>query len=162
MSRYEEALAKKTKLIEQKRKKFHAMKSIKGLRAKPILGFPDYCIYENGVIRKRNTGAFMNQKMNKEGYHAINLTNGGMVSTLYIHRLVARSFIPDWPDDWTVDHIDRDKSHNHWSNLFPCTREHNIKLMHAAKGQGSLADDEDAMKHLEASRLKETDNADQD
>lgn len=35
----------------------------------------------------------------------------------YVHRIVAQAFLPDWCEEWQVDHIDMDKTNNRVSNL---------------------------------------------
>lgn len=59
------------------------------------------------------------QSLNSRGYLGVSRYNArrGRCTTYPVHRLVAMAFLPN-PDNLpTVDHIDRDRTNNHVSNL---------------------------------------------
>ena len=61
-----------------------------------------------------------------KGYPILTLGRSNR-SRVRVHRLVATAFV-DNPNNYeTVNHIDRDKLNNNYSNLEWCTREYNVK-----------------------------------
>lgn len=52
-----------------------------------------------------------------KGYYRLPLCKNGKNKYFYIHRLVAKAFIPNFNNKPTVDHIDRNKLNNEVSNL---------------------------------------------
>lgn len=60
-----------------------------------------------------------------EGYKTVGLIKNGRTITKYIHRLVAEAFIPNPYNYPIINHIDEDKSNNHYKNLEWCTYEYN-------------------------------------
>ena len=87
-----------------------------------IQGYPNYLIYPDGrVWCKRRQGAkegFKKLSPNKDGYLRTGLTNSdGKFKSPYISRLVAIHYIPNPLNLPEVDHIDRNRTNNHVSNL---------------------------------------------
>lgn len=64
-------------------------------------------------------------------YHNVNLSKDGQVDNFSIHRLVAKTFIPNTENKPYVNHIDGDTHNNHVSNLEWVTQSENIN--HAIK-----------------------------
>jgi hypothetical protein len=62
----------------------------------------------------------------KYGYRYIVLSGDLKTETLYIHRLVAQTFIPNPLKKLEVNHIDLNKENNHVSNLEWNTRIENM------------------------------------
>ena len=63
---------------------------------------------------------------NGKGYLRFNWTNNGKHKTVYVHRLVAQSFIPNLHNYTEVNHIDEDKTNNSACNLEWCSRSYNM------------------------------------
>lgn len=63
----------------------------------------------------------------KNGYLCVNLYCNAETKHEYIHRLVAKAFIPNTNDYKYINHIDCDKHNNKVNNLEWCTQAHNIK-----------------------------------
>lgn len=92
---------------------------------KPIPGFEDrYEVSNTGQVRSlrhgrgpRDTPLVLATRPDGGGYPQVRLyRNDGGHSYPKVHRLVASLFL-DTPPDETVNHIDRDKTNNHVSNL---------------------------------------------
>lgn len=64
---------------------------------------------------------------NGNGYKTVQLELNGKRGKFYVHRLIAKMFIPNPKNYATVDHIDGDKSHNYQSNLQWLTHVQNIR-----------------------------------
>lgn len=61
------------------------------------------------------------------GIYKLVFIKTGKRYTRKIHRLVAKAFVPN-PDNLPeVNHIDEDKTNNHYTNLEWCTRDYNMQ-----------------------------------
>lgn len=76
---------------------------------------PNYSISENGDVRNDKTGRILKPRIGTSGYYQIML--GRKTSPLYVHRLVARAFIPNSDELPQVDHINGNKIDNNMENL---------------------------------------------
>lgn len=61
-----------------------------------------------------------------QGYHNVNLSLNGKSKTCRVHRLVAKTFIPNPNNYPVINHIDGNKDNNSSNNLEWCTQKHNI------------------------------------
>lgn len=98
---------------------------------KPIPGYEG--IYEasnQGRIystpRLRTKGGFLSQVTSVRGYRSVVLYKKGIRKMLLVHRLVAKTFIGNLPDDKQVNHIDFNPSNNTVDNLEICTPVENM------------------------------------
>lgn len=80
---------------------------------------PLYIIFNNGFIFTKNQCKIMKFVSDEHGYQTICLAINNKKSTLYIHRIIAETFVKNNdPNNYTVvDHIDRDPSNNDYKNL---------------------------------------------
>ena len=67
----------------------------------------------------------------KNGYMYIRLSKKGIVKTIRIHRIVAKTFLDNSNNYPIINHIDGNKLNNCVSNLEWCTQKENVK--HAIK-----------------------------
>jgi hypothetical protein len=65
-------------------------------------------------------------KINKNGYHFVNLYKNGKGKSFYIHRLVLITFIGICPEDMEACHSNGDKTDNRLSNLRYDTKSNNM------------------------------------
>ena len=97
-----------------------------------------YAITRDGNVWSYKSNKFLKHKLAR-GYHQVILCKEGKGKTYYIHRLVAKVFIPN-PDNLPqVNHKDEDKSNNCVENLEWCDVKYNInygtRTKRAAKKQ---------------------------
>ena len=79
--------------------------------------YPLYEINQFGVVRNARTHYVIKQRMNPTGYLYVELLEAGKNHTCLVHRLVAKTFIPN-PDNLPiVNHIDECCVHNSVDNL---------------------------------------------
>lgn len=81
-----------------------------------LIGELLYTITPDGKILKRRGKGFVKQFPDKDGYMKVALTQSKTINRL-VHRLVYEAFVGPIPPGWTVDHIDDDKTNNHYKNL---------------------------------------------
>lgn len=70
---------------------------------------------------------YLNPTDNGHGYKIIGLRANGKRKNHYVHRLVARAFIPNPRNLPNIDHIDHDKSNNVVTNLQWITQGDNVR-----------------------------------
>lgn len=70
-----------------------------------------------GTYRQLYKGCYMKIQINKKGYTYVILSKGDVPRTHYIHRLVAKAFVPGYHEGLAVNHIDENKENNVPSNL---------------------------------------------
>jgi hypothetical protein len=107
---------------------------------KPVVGFEEYYEVSNlGKVRsldrlvidtmgrkRKWKGSILKQKVNPRGYLVIDFCKSGKNKTVSVHRVIARSFLRDFDENKTIDHIDRVRTNNHISNLRMATHSENI------------------------------------
>jgi hypothetical protein len=86
--------------------------------------FPNYDVSNFGNIRNNTTGKNLKICI-KGGYYNISLTNNKIYKTLKVHRLVALAFIKNTENKLEVNHKDKNKLNNHFTNLEWMTRREN-------------------------------------
>jgi len=90
-----------------------------------VVDYPNYLIYDDGRVYSKYRNRFINPRMEKNGYLKIDLCQNKKHKTFRIHRLVALHYIPLVEDKDIVDHIDRNRTNNHFSNLRWCNSSEN-------------------------------------
>jgi hypothetical protein len=89
-----------------------------------IKEFPNYDISNFGNIMNNKTGKSLKLSI-KSGYYNISLTNNNIHKTFKVHRLVALAFIENPENKSEVNHKDKNKLNNHFTNLEWMTRREN-------------------------------------
>ena len=81
-----------------------------------VVNFSNYQVSNFGNVKNVITGRILKQNL-RGGYLSVGMTCDGDRSMKTIHRLVAIAFLPNPENKICVDHISRDKTNNHISNL---------------------------------------------
>lgn len=79
-----------------------------------------------GEKRRRIRGKQLSPKSSKDGYLFVGLSKGGFVQTCYVHRLVAKAFVPNPNALPEVNHLNGIKTDNCATNLEWCTHRENV------------------------------------
>jgi hypothetical protein len=87
--------------------------------------FENYLIFNNGKVFSRKTDKFLKTGINSHGYEFITLRNENVRCSISISRLVADYFVINDKNKEFVDHIDKNKLNNHYTNLRWTTRKEN-------------------------------------
>ena len=84
-----------------------------------IEGFDKYAVSRQGYVKSLISERILKSQLTGKGrdYHKVSLRSNGKTHQLSVHRLVAETFIPNPENKPTVNHIDGDKSNNHYINL---------------------------------------------
>lgn len=87
-----------------------------------------YTIDEYGNIKNINSGKYLKYAVTTAGYYTVGLQNNdNSRKTYYIHILVAETFLDKPIYAEQVNHIDKNRSNNHISNLEWCTQIENLE-----------------------------------
>ena len=106
----------------------------------PVFGYPNYIVYENGMIYSTLSNKYLKPSKNKKGYMTVELFNDSGSKRLLVHRIVATAFIENPYGLPQVNHIDEDKGNNNVSNLEWCTAKYNMNYGNGAKTRHSKID----------------------
>lgn len=97
------------------------------MKIKTVNNYPKYKVSENGLVIGAR-GGLLKPDYNRTGYKRVTLCKGGVTKRVFVHRLVAEHFLdaPKSPD-CIVNHIDGDKTNNHYTNLEWTTHKENLR-----------------------------------
>lgn len=108
-----------------------------------IEGFTNYTCSELGVVKNTVTGNTMKTLSNKHGYKRVTLCQDGIRKHLYVHRIVAFTFLECPGEDYEVHHKDNNRQNNVASNLEWVTHAENMAHVHSKEELGDFAINED-------------------
>ena len=92
---------------------------------KQIPGFDNYVISTHGDIINTDRGVMIQPSKNSTGYFRYCLTDGVKKKQMFVHRLVAQTFLQPVEGAIYVDHINRNKEDNRLENLRYVTMSQN-------------------------------------
>lgn len=99
---------------------------------RPCPRFPEYAVSEFGEVKRVVLGLRgrpirpLTVQITNQGYELVNLApSRERKRSVTIHRLVCEAWHGPPPPGTEVDHIDRDRRNNHYSNLRWATRSEN-------------------------------------
>jgi hypothetical protein len=88
-----------------------------GVRWGVLPEYPTNIFSSEGKIYSRNTKKLMSQK-NSLGYKKVSMyRNDGERKTVFVHKVVALCLLLNPNNKPTIDHVDKDRAHNHVVNL---------------------------------------------
>lgn len=92
-------------------------------RCEAITGYLNYSVYADGRVYSMGTKRFLKQSMT-QGYYSVNLHPSA--KKFLVHRLVAHAFIPNPDNKPIINHKDRNRANNNYSNLEWCNQQENM------------------------------------
>lgn len=84
----------------------------------PIEGYSDYHVSNRGRVYNTVTDRMMTTGIHKGAFRRVNLYDKGVLRGHYVHRLVAKHFIPGWREGIGVKHHNGDSTDNRVENLY--------------------------------------------
>tara|TARA_Y100001963_G_C6510818_1_gene322050 strand:- start:58 stop:522 length:465 start_codon:yes stop_codon:yes gene_type:complete len=90
-----------------------------------IENYENYIIYENGKIYNTKTKIWLKPCKNQDGYLQLKLCKDGKQKHFRLHRLLAKTFIPNPNNLECVDHINGVRDDNRLENLRWYSKENN-------------------------------------
>lgn len=95
---------------------------------KPVPDWEDYYLISNfGRCFSIRKNKIKPSDVNNYGYLRLRCYDGKRKAKLFVHRLVAKLFVPGYQEGYVVDHIDGDKSNNMFTNLEWVSHSENTK-----------------------------------
>lgn len=85
-----------------------------------------YAIDEEGRVWSYRSHRYLKPQIVGAGYQKVTLCKNGEKENQYIHRLVAKAFIPNPNDLPQINHLDEDKTNNRVENLEWTTTKENL------------------------------------
>ena len=86
-----------------------------------------YAVSNFGRIKSLRSNIYLRYATNNVGYAIAILSKGGKQYKFYVHRLVAKAFVPNVNGYNEVNHIDEVKTNNASDNLEWCTHTQNMR-----------------------------------
>lgn len=104
----------------------------KGLKYQTYDFSDKYEISEYGDVRNIQTGCILKPHINRGGYKYVCISLNkrheiGQRKTIIVHKAVGYTFLADSNNNICIDHVDGNKSNNHYSNLEWVTFGENTK-----------------------------------
>ena len=90
-----------------------------------IDGYLNYQVSWWGRVVNTKTGRILKPGTSTHGYRFVILSKNGKPKIHYIHKLVAREWVPNPEEKRCVDHRDGDRTNNHFENLRYATDSEN-------------------------------------
>jgi hypothetical protein len=97
---------------------------------KPIPNYPNYSVTKDGKVWTHIYDKWMKLNKGKVGYYTVGLWHNMKHKKMYIHRLVAMTYLENNNNLACVNHIDGDKLNNNITNLEWCSASDNNRHAH--------------------------------
>ena len=91
-----------------------------------IEGFEKYEVSNLGRVRNIKSGKILKPQPDKDGYLRLGLYENNKKKKLFLHRIIATTFIYNPEGKPCVNHIDENKLNNDLSNIEWCTVRENL------------------------------------
>ena len=85
-----------------------------------------YQISNTGKVKSIKNNKILKNCLSTHGYLRVNLYKNGSCKEFKIHRLVGHMFVDNNNNYQEINHLDEDKTNNHYTNLQWVTRQENV------------------------------------
>lgn len=84
------------------------------------------------VVKSKKDRYYPKFQINRKGYEvtSLSIVGTGRKKNVLVHRVVAEAFLDNFSPALTVDHLDCNKTNNHYSNLEAVTNRENLLRSH--------------------------------
>lgn len=102
-----------------------------------VLGYGEtYVVTKEGRVYNHRNARYLKPRADKKtGYLSVALYKDGKSKRIYIHRIVAQNFLPNYSNLPCINHKDGDRQNNHVDNLEWCTYSENSKHGYSHNGR---------------------------
>jgi len=100
-----------------------------------------YSISEDGFVRNNGTNRILKFDLNSKGYYRVTLFNKHYL----VHRLVGLYYVPNPDNKPQINHKDKNKLNNHYTNVEWCTNEENQQHSYASGRRAGSFTNEDVI-----------------
>lgn len=118
------------------------------MRKNQFLSFEDYIVTKDGEVYNKRNGHKLKPQINGTGYYRVGI--GGKL--YFVHRLVAKMYIPNPKNKPQVNHKDGNKLNNNVDNLEWVTNRENT--LHAIKTGLQPIEEKSKVSKLKRSQVK--------
>lgn len=94
---------------------------------KDIQGYENYLISNLGNIKNKKTNKILSTYKNHNNYVYVSLYKNGKSNKIRVHRLVGKAFIQNPDNKPEIDHIDKKRDNNIFTNLRWATHSENMQ-----------------------------------
>ena len=122
---------------------------------KDVKGYESlYKVSNHGEVWSERRQILLKEAKNASGYCKVPLTKNKKQKFFFVHRLVATHFIDNPFKKPCVNHIDENKTNNHYSNLEWCTHKENLN--HGTRNERIKEARKDSLKWKEFHERRKT------
>lgn len=105
-----------------------------------VSGFEHYVVSSEGNIVNTRTLKRVSGWLNEQGYQRVKLSSGSVEKRMYVHRIVALTFLECPGDAYEVHHKDNSRTNNRLDNLEWLTHAENMAHVHSKEDLGEFAE----------------------
>jgi hypothetical protein len=92
-----------------------------------------YYITEDGQVWSTLRKKWLKPEVSHNGYYRYTLSINGKFNKFFAHRLVADCYLSKPDEDRVINHIDKNRTNNHYKNLEWVTVQYNVHYSHSKK-----------------------------
>lgn len=103
----------------------------------PVVDYEDiYAVTYDGTVFNTKTGRKLKPNKNSQnGYYYLGLSRNGISKSEYLHRIIAKAWIPNHNNYKYVNHINGIRTDNRVENLEWCTKSHDLQHAYSILGR---------------------------
>lgn len=111
----------------------------------------NYMVSKDGEVYSLLSEKIIKHRIDSGGYHMVGMTIDGKQKNIWVHRMVAETFIPNPNNFKYINHKDEDKSNNNVDNLEWCSNAYNNQTIRKKKPE-TVSDDD--VRYIRENKLR--------